>query len=223
MAMVLSVLFLGGTSASAEVRNQIDPEDRFDARIEKMTERHNDFLEQKEATFQSKKEHALVRQSKKLDLIALYAPELHPLYADAFTDHIAVHEDLHATHIGLREEAFTTTIDGLIALKEELFPLAQAGTMTYREVAAELRQYLEDQRASYQAIRETYAQDISDLNTQNDANKVLVDALKADLRAAIAAADADSANGIIHELYEYLLLHIQYDNDKLEILNTISF
>ena len=223
IAMVLTVLFLGGMNTNAEVRNPIDPEEGCNERIELMTEKHDAFLEEKKATFQSKRADALVRQSKKLALVNRYAPELYQPYMDAFSDHTTVHEALHATHVSLREEAFNATMEKLIALKEELYPLVQAGTMTYREVGAELRLYLEEQRATHRAIREAYAQEISDLNAQNDVNKAMVDALKAGLRGAIEAKDIASANDIIKESYDYLLGHIQYDNDKLDILNNISF
>lgn len=223
LALALTVLFITAPSANAEERPTADPEARFEAHIEKMTEMHETRLAEATTTFEERKAEKEEGIAFKLELVAEYAPEIYDIYEASFGEHITVHESLFAEHIDLRVEGFDLMVDGLYALKDELFPLAEAGEMTYKEVGEAFKAFKEEQRAYYAEVKDAYKADIADLEAANEANKVIVEELKAELRLAVEAGDVETANAIITELYDYLVAHVAFDNAKLVILEEVEF
>ena len=221
LALVLTMILTAGISVNAEEPTQ-DPEARFNERIEIMTENHEARIEEAQATFESSVEEALARQARKLELVDTYAPELYSDYEAGFAEHISVHEDLHETRIELREDGFDGIIEGLIDLKDEVFAQAEAGEITFREAAEDLRAYLETERLEVQEKRDDYNEAIADLLAEEEANHEIVEGLKEELRAAIEAGEDQEANEIIETLYDYLQLHIEFDLAKLAIMETFE-
>lgn len=207
----------------APERERIDPEVKFQEHVDNMTANHEANIEQATANYEENLATALERIAFKKDLVAEFASEMSGLYEIAWDDHIAVHELLFNIRMDIRETAFTNYLDGLIELKEELFPVAETGEMTYKEVFESLRTYSEETKAANEVIREEAQSRIDELDAAWEVNKEIVDGLKAELRAAIEAEDVDTANAIIVELYDYLVLHVQYDNDKLVVLESVEF
>lgn len=220
LSLALSLFLVIGISTNAEEDSALDPKGRFDARVEQLKENHEANITERKANYAAKKAAAEEAQTFKLDIISTYAPELYEQYEVAFEEHMSVHEELHETNISLREEAFDATMEGLEALKDEQFELVDSGDITYRDASEHLRQYLNDQRNYYKSIREQYRTDIAELVAQNEADRVIRQGLKADLRIAITSGDSERAGEIIETLYDHLLRHSQFDKDKLAFLKS---
>ncbi len=223
LAIVMTVLFVGGINANAEERIKIDPDARFDARVESMMQKHDEKLAEKTAAYEERKAKALEGQTMKLGLVEAYAPDLYEMYVTAFGDHTSLHEALFSERVSIQNKTFNKAMDGLASLREALYPEVEAGTMTYKELYTALKAYMNEQKILRQAQHIAYQEAISELKSENEFNQEAVKVLKADLRTAISAEDYDSANTLITELYDYLILHTQYDEAKLEVLLSIEY
>ena len=223
LALALSLLLVAGITANAEETSELNPEERFNERVEEGQQQRENLLVERAAEFEEKKLAAKERQEKKLELINHYAEDMVDLYVEAFEGHITVHELLFEEHKSLRVQAREITEAGVIALKETLKPQVEDGTLTIKEMRTAIKAYLEGQKTYFSVIRDQYQADIEGLKADNEANKEIVVGLRSDLRAAIEADDQDTAEAIIIELYDYLLLHTQFDYDKLEILEAVEF
>ncbi len=160
----------------------------------------------------------------KKEVVVAYAPELIEAYDLAWGgDHVDIHEDLFNERMSLRQERYDIFVAGLIEVKEALFPLAEAGEMTYKEVGQAFKAYKEEQRAYFTAITDAAKAEIEILDAANEVNKEIVEGLKAELRAAVEAEDYDTANDIVTELLDYLETHVDYDVAKLVVLEAIEF
>ncbi len=223
LALAISILLVAGITANAEERTELNPEKRFSQRFEERQQKRENLLAERAADLEEKKLAAKERQKKKLELINHYAEDMVGSYVEAFEGHVTVHELLFEEHKSLRLEAHEITQAGVIELKETLKPQVEADTLTIKQMRAKIKTYLEGQKTNFSVIREQYQADIEGLNAENKANKEMASGLRLDLRAAIEADDQAESKAIISELYNHLLQHIQYDYDKLEILEKVEF
>lgn len=222
-ALALSIFFIPGITTNAEETLRMTPDERFDAHIEAMTKRHENIVAEKQAEQDEHLALALEYQAIKLEIVDLYAPEMYELYAEGFTEHNSTHETLFATRMALRDTSFELLVEGMTSVKDDVFAQAEAGEITYKEASEAIQVYKQDQIAYDQSVVEQYLADIEDLVAQNEANKEIAEGLKEDLRAAVEAEDFEAANRLITELYDYLILHIEFDYAKLAIMEAIEF
>ena len=223
LALVLTALLSISIVTNAEEREPVDPEVRFEEHINSMTDKYNENIATKIASYEENMAKKLDNITKKKEIVALYAPELINTYDTSYDAHLDIHASLFNEHLTLREESFDLFLNGLIDLKDELFPLAEAGEMTYKDVGEAFKSYREEQRAYTTSVMDAYKASIADLDDANETNKAVVEGLKVNLRAAVESEDLDAANAIITELHDYLVQHVAYDNAKLAILETVEF
>ncbi|MDF1617371.1 hypothetical protein [Petrocella sp. FN5] len=179
-------------------------------RLDKVTKRWEERLEKREAVM-----------ARHLEIIKLYAPELLEDYEVAFEDHKAVHRDSMEVRTAIAKDYMDETKAGLEELKAEIEEKIEAEEITTKEAKEMIKTYMLERREGFKTLFDTYLEAIAEEKEAYEVLKDEAEALKIELRAAIEAEDADRCNELLTELYDYLLLHIEFDQLKLDTLNNI--
>lgn len=228
--LLLLILSLSMVTANAgEVttraeRTPIDPdltfEERLELRLLEVEARLDEFLETRETNYNERVAKGAEATARKLALIEEFAPELLTAYTTAFDDHSIVHELLFNEAYDKQEAYVIETKAGIESLQLEVIEAVNNETMTPKEAATLIKEYLVAQKEDYKATKDAYKAEIEPLNEVNEANKVIVQALKEDLKAAITEGDSEAINSILAELLTWSSVHLDFDYAKLAILET---
>lgn len=179
-------------------------------RLDKATTRWEERLEKRDAAI-----------TRHLEVIQLYAPELLEDYELAFEEHKAVHTDLMEARTAIAEAYMNETNVGLETLKAEIEEKLEAKEITTKEAREMIRTYMLERKEGFKTLFGEFQEAIAEEKAAYEILKAEADVLKTELRAAIEAEDADLCNTLLAELYDYLLVHIEFDQFKLDTLNDI--
>lgn len=228
--VLLLILSLSMVTASAgEVktraeRTPIDPDLSFDERLElrisEIEARLDELLETRLSNYNERVAKAEEVTARKLALIEEFAPELLTEFTIAFDDHLIVHELIFNEVYNKQEAYVIETKAGIESLQLEVIDAVNNETMTPKEAALLIKEYLLAQKEDYKASKDAYKAEIEPLNDTNDANKVIVQALKEEFKLAVNEGDSASINSILAELLTWSSVHLDYDYAKLAVLET---
>lgn len=218
------VLMLSSTmvvSAEETTTTKQSPEDRFNGFLLELEEKQDARYDEIDSKWSERQDKRQERNTGFLETVAQYAPELLSSYETAFDTHDALHVELFNKRTAIRTTYSDETMAALTILKEDLFAQATAGEITWKEARQSLKVFLQESKDSYVASKTTYKDTVLAAKTDWEANVVEIKALRQELRTAIETNDTVTAAGIIEELYDYLLQHIEFDQFKLDTMNSI--
>lgn len=195
-------------------------EEKFDAKMEERQEAINQRAAERAAEFDAKVADAQERSALHMNIVQEYTPELVIDFEAVADAHQLVHQALFDQHLRIRTEFQEETNAGLEALKIELFAALEDGSMTGMEVRQAFKTYFEERRQEAIANKDAYLADIQALNAENDANRELAKALKAELRTALENEESETIASILYQLLDLANAHVEYDYAKLAILET---
>lgn len=163
-------------------------------------------------------------QAKVLELVGTHAADLVDDFEDVQEEHKTVHDLLKEA----KKEAFGSSRDTAKAeietMKASLQAEVEAGNMTNEEVKAALSAYKSEAKATVSAAREAYKAAIEDLVAQNQLNKEARKAIRQAIKEATSGEeiDTDAVYDLLEQLLENSQTHIQFDYDKLDVLNGLN-
>jgi len=218
-ALTLTLLVMV-TSVSVFADETMTPEERFEERNEKFLEKRDERIARAEERLIELEEKRFERQSRSLDIITEFAPDMFEAYEIGFETHNELHELLFETHKSVRENMFDEAMEEMEELKDELFEKAEAGEMTYREVREQLIEAHKANRMELEAFRLEIDEALADVRAKEEIDREERLVLKEQLITAIRTENNESAEEIIIELYDYLLSHIEFDQYKLDVISS---
>lgn len=218
-ALTLTLLVMV-TSVSAYADETMTPEERFYEKTEQFLEKRDERIARVEERFTELEEKRFERQSRSLDIVTRFAPDMFEAYEIGFENHNELHELLFETHKAVRENMFDEAMEEMEALKDDLFEKAEAGEMTYREVREQLIEAHKANRMEFEAFRLEIDEALAEVRAEEEVDREERIELKEQLITAIRAQNNESAEEIIIELYDYLLSHIEFDQYKLDVISS---
>lgn len=203
------------------IKNKENATARYDNFFEKREENQARRLDQATTRWENRLEKREAVMARHLEVIKLYAPELLEDYEVAFEEHESVHTDLMEARTAIAKDYMDETNVGLETLKAEIEEKLEAEEITTKEAREMIRTYMLERKEGFKALFDAFQEAIAEEKAAYEIIKAEADALKTELRAAIEAEDADLCNTLLTQLYDYLLLHIEFDQFKLDTLNDI--
>lgn len=222
--MMLLILMFSMTmvvSAKEPTTPKTSPEDKFNGFISELEQKQASRFDEANANWTQNQTKRQSRDALFLEMVAQYAPDLSISYEEAFAEHDALHLALFNIRTGIRSDYNTATIQGLTALKDDLFEKVNNGELTYKEARETMKIYLTTRKESFIASKDSYQAVIAPAAADWEIKVTEIKALHQELKAAIAADDSVAAASIIAELYDYLIAHIAFDQLKLDTMNSM--
>lgn len=227
LLLILSLSMVTANAGELDTRPARNPEnqnltfeERIDARIDAIQLKMDEFLAKRTSKYEELVAKGLEASTKKLTLITEFAPELITDFEQAYDNHFEVHQLLFESTYSKQEAYSIEIIAGLETLKTEVLLAVEAETMTAKEASLILKDYLIAKQEEFKAIKDAYKAEIEPLKEVNQANKLIVQELKAELRIAAEAGDTEAITDILTELLTWGEVHLDFDYAKLAILDT---
>lgn len=223
LLFVMLFMFSSSFIVNAEeaVPNRKTPDERFDILITRLEEKREQHIERQEERWSERQQVREERSDDYLDIVAEYAPELLSDYEAAIATHNTLHETLFNTRMSLKTNYSDETLAALYTLKVDLYAQAEAGEITWREVQETIKDFLQNSRETFKSNKEAYKEAILEAQADWEEKTAEIKSLREDLAKVLNVNDTDAVVEIIETLYDCLLEHIEFDQFKLDTLNSM--
>jgi len=196
--------------------------EKTDERMANFDTKINDILEGRVSAHEEAIVKADARHENQLARVTEIAPDLVDDLNAAYEEHKQVHDLLFTENYNSHVDYHAETMAGLYDLQDQVIAQVEAETMTYKEAASTLSEYVKTRKEEYKALKEAYLAEIDPLKVENEANKAAANEVKTQLKAAYDAGDLELVHDLMVELLDYSQKHLDFDFDyaKLAILET---
>ncbi|PKM94694.1 MAG: hypothetical protein CVU84_09270 [Firmicutes bacterium HGW-Firmicutes-1] len=161
------------------------------------------------------------KNAEYLEIVEKYSPDLVIPNKTAIENEDALRIEFLDTQSTIRTTYSDKTKVELEVLKKDLFEQVNEGKLTYREAQESIKSYIKDRRVEFKASKAAYKDAISATSYEWDAKAVEIKVVREELRTAIEANDTNDAASSIQKLYAYLLQENEFEQFKLDCMNSL--
>ena len=193
-------------------------QERFRNYFDKLEQRTENFKQKKEVRIESGEMIKAKLKKRFLTVVEEWNPDLYDDYEDADKEHIQVHRELFKSRTDDAYEFRKDTLKMAKEMETKLFQAVKDDEISLKEAVQQLRSFMQERREIFKSRIEEYRAAVDEIRP---GNKEEIQALRQELRSVIEEENKERAEEILEELLAYLIEHIEFDQEKLQLMEEI--
>ncbi|MBN2853111.1 MAG: hypothetical protein JXQ23_10295 [Clostridia bacterium] len=226
IGMILAIMLVFGTStvfaAGEDTVKTFNKDEAFAQFLSNWDAKFNERTSVINEKFNTMLQRVTKRNTRTLEIVSIWHPDMQEQFETISDEHITLHNSIFDLKTLMRNTFHEQSVAELTQLHAELMVSVQEGTMTYREVLAQMKSFREQRVSLYKEMIEAYK---AIIEPALENNVLLKEQLKENLTALKSAIDAneeEEAKLAISNIYDLLLEHNLFDAYKLTVLESLE-